>query len=88
MASLESPLGVQSGLVGPSPQARPPQGLYIARTLVQDRREVPVRVLNTTHRDQKLARGSPLAHCDPVTLVTPPIWITARLPSQAPKYRK
>jgi hypothetical protein len=25
----------------------------------------------TTHRDQKLTRGSPLAHCEPVTMVTP-----------------
>jgi hypothetical protein len=72
MARLESPLGVESGLVELSPQARPPQGIYIARSLVQERREVPVRVLNTTHRDQKLARGSPLAHCEPVTLVTSP----------------
>jgi hypothetical protein len=31
-----------------------------------------VRILNTTHRDQKLTRGSPLAHCEPVTMVTPP----------------
>jgi hypothetical protein len=72
MARLESPLGVESGLAELSPQTCPPQGLYIARTVVQDRREVPVRVLNTTHRDQKLARGSLLAHCEPVTLVTPP----------------
>jgi hypothetical protein len=88
MAKLDSPLRVESGLVEPSPQARPPQGIYISRSLVQDRPEVPVRVLNTTHRGQKLARGSPLAHCEPVTLVTPPIWTTARLPRQAPKYRK
>jgi hypothetical protein len=88
MARLESPLGVESDLVETSPQARPTQGIYIARTLVKDRREVPVRVLNTIHRDQKLARVSFLAHCEPVTLVTPPIWITARLPTQAPKFRK
>jgi hypothetical protein len=31
-----------------------------------------MRVLNATHRDQKLMRGSTLAHCEPVTLVTPP----------------
>jgi hypothetical protein len=37
MARLESPLGVESGLVDPSPQARPPQGIYIAKTLVKDR---------------------------------------------------
>jgi hypothetical protein len=31
-----------------------------------------VRVLNATHRDHKLTRGSPLAYCEPVTLVTAP----------------
>jgi hypothetical protein len=72
MARLESHLGVENGLVEPSPQAPPPDGIYIARTLVQDREEVPVRVLNAIHRDQKLTRGSPLAQCEPVTLVTPP----------------
>jgi hypothetical protein len=72
MARLESPLGVENDLVEPSPQAHPPEGIYIARTLVQDRREVPVRVMNATHHDQKLTRGSPLAHCEPITLVTPP----------------
>jgi hypothetical protein len=72
LARFESPLGVENGLVEPSPQAHPPEGIYIARTLVQDRQEVPVRVVNATHRDQKLTRGSPLAHCKPVTLVTPP----------------
>jgi hypothetical protein len=70
MARMKNPLGVENGLVEPSQQAHPPEGIYIARTLVQDRQEVPARVLNPTHRDQKLARGSPLAHCEPVTLVT------------------
>jgi hypothetical protein len=65
MARLENPLGVENGLVEPSPQAHPPEGIYIARTLVQDHQEVPVRVLNATNRDQKLTRGSP-----PGTLVT------------------
>jgi hypothetical protein len=60
MTRLESPLGVENGLVEPSPQAHPPQGLYIARTLVRHRREVPVRVLNDTSRDYKLTKGSPL----------------------------
>jgi hypothetical protein len=69
---MENALGVENGLVESSPQARPPEGIYIARTLVQDRQEIPVRVLNATHRDQKLTRGSPLAHCEPVALVTPP----------------
>jgi hypothetical protein len=64
MARLESPLGVENDLVETNPQAHPPKGIYIARTLVQDCREVPVTVLNTTHRDQKLTKGSPLAYCE------------------------
>jgi hypothetical protein len=52
MARMENPLGVENGLVEPSPQAHPPEGIYVARTLVQDRQEVPGRVLNATHRDQ------------------------------------
>jgi hypothetical protein len=43
---------VENGLVEPSPEAHQPDELYIAMTLVRDRREVPVRVLNATHRDQ------------------------------------
>jgi hypothetical protein len=39
---------------------------------VHDHREVPVRVLNATNREQKLTRGSPLARCEPVMMVTPP----------------
>jgi hypothetical protein len=50
IARMEIPLGVENGLVEPSPQPQPPEGIYIARTLVQ----VPVRILNATHRDQKL----------------------------------
>jgi hypothetical protein len=72
IARLESLLGVENGLVEQSPQAHPPEGIYTARTLVQDRQEVPVRVVNAAHWDQKLTRGSPLAHCEPVTLVIPP----------------
>jgi hypothetical protein len=34
MAKLESPLGVENGLAEPSPQAHPPEGIYIAKTLV------------------------------------------------------
>jgi hypothetical protein len=70
MARIENSLGVENRLVEPSPQAHPPEGIYTARTLVQDRQEVPVRVLNATHRGQKLAKEFPLAHCEPVTLVT------------------
>jgi hypothetical protein len=32
MAKLESPLGIENGLVESSPQARPPDGIYVART--------------------------------------------------------
>jgi hypothetical protein len=51
MARMESSLGVENGLVEPNPQDHPPEGIYIARTLVKDRQEVPVRILNTTHQD-------------------------------------
>jgi hypothetical protein len=54
--------------------AHPPEGLYIARTLVRDCREVPVRVLNVACGNQKLMKGCPLVHCEPVVLVTPPDW--------------
>jgi hypothetical protein len=72
MARLQSHLVVENELVEPSPQVPPPEGFYIARTLAQNRQEVPVRVLNATHRDQKLTRGTPLSQREPVTLVTPP----------------
>jgi hypothetical protein len=72
MARMENPLGVENGLVEPNPQTHQPEGFYVARTLVQDRKEVPVRILNATRLEQKLTRGSILAHCEPVTLVTMP----------------
>jgi hypothetical protein len=72
MARMENPLRVENGLVEPNPQAHPPAGIYVARTLVQDRQEVPVRVLNATLQDQELTRGSTLAQCEPVMLVTMP----------------
>jgi hypothetical protein len=72
MARMEKPLGVENGLVEPNPQAHPTEGIYIARTLVQDRQEVSVRVLNATRRDEKLMRGFTLAHCGSVMLVTAP----------------
>jgi hypothetical protein len=72
MARLQSHLVVENELVEPSPQVLPPEGSYIARTLAQNRLEVPVRVLNSTHPDQKLTKGTPLAQREPVTLVTPP----------------
>jgi hypothetical protein len=55
MARLQRPPGVENGLIQPSPQAHPPEGTYTARTLVQER-QVPLRVLNATHRDQKPTR--------------------------------
>jgi hypothetical protein len=58
IARTQKTLGVEKGLVEPSP--------------IHFRQEVPVRVLNATHRVQTLMRGSSLAHCEPVTLVTPP----------------
>jgi hypothetical protein len=68
MAKLESPLGVENGVVESSPQAHPPEGIYEARTLVRDSREYQ-RVMNVNRRDQKFRKGSPLAQCEPVTLV-------------------
>jgi hypothetical protein len=70
MARLQRQLGVENELVETCPQAPPLEGIYIAITLVQYRQEVPVRVLNATHHDQKLTRRSPLAQCEPGTLVT------------------
>jgi hypothetical protein len=43
---------------------------YIAGTLVKDRLEVPMRALNATCSEQKLMKGPPVAHCEPVTLAT------------------
>jgi hypothetical protein len=37
MARMQNPLEVENRLVEPSPQAHPPEGMYIAKTLVQDR---------------------------------------------------
>jgi hypothetical protein len=51
-ARFVSHLGVENGLVEPSQQAPPLEGIHTARTLAQDRQELPVRVLNATHRDQ------------------------------------
>jgi hypothetical protein len=70
MAQLESPLGVEYALIEPSPGAHIPKGLYIARTLVREQLEVPVRVLNATLHDHKLARRFPITRCEPIALVT------------------
>jgi hypothetical protein len=55
-ARLQSPFRVENDLVEPSPESHPSEGLYIARTLVLDRWEVSVMVLNATYRDQKLMK--------------------------------
>jgi hypothetical protein len=88
MAKLDSPLRFECGLVETSPEARPPRVIYIARTPVQDRREVQVSVLNTTHREQVLARGSHLAHSEPVTLVTPPDFDHRQAPESSSKVQE
>jgi hypothetical protein len=73
MAGLESPFGVENGLVEPSPQAHPLEATYITETLVP---RPPggtgegLECCPAAHRNQKLMRGSPGAHCEPVTLVT------------------
>ncbi|XP_023721191.1 uncharacterized protein LOC111871977 [Cryptotermes secundus] len=41
MAKLKNHFGEENGLVEPSPHAHPPDGIYVARTLVQDFQEVP-----------------------------------------------
>jgi hypothetical protein len=66
MARLESTLEVGNGFTEPSLETPATKELNIARTLA------PVRVLNATYRDHKLTKGSSLAYCEPVTLVTPP----------------
>jgi hypothetical protein len=71
--SIGTPLGVENGLLEPSPETHPPEGLYIARTLARDRREVLLWVRNATLRNQqKLTKGSHLTHSEPVTLVALP----------------
>jgi hypothetical protein len=65
MARLKNPAGVESVLIEPSPEAHAPEGLYIYRALVRDRREVPTMVLNATRR------GTDLARYEALTLVAP-----------------
>jgi hypothetical protein len=59
MAQLENPIGVENGLIEPSLEAHLLKGLNTAKTVVWARWEVPVRVLNAAHRDQKLTKVSP-----------------------------
>jgi hypothetical protein len=73
--SIREPLGGENGLIEPNPETPALKGLYIARMariLIRDCREVAVRFLNATRRDRKLTKGSPMAHCEPVTLMTLP----------------
>jgi hypothetical protein len=70
-ASVDGLIGVENGLVEPNPEVHPPEGLYTARTLVRDSWEVPCEGPECC-RDWKLTKGSPMAHCEPVILMTPP----------------
>jgi hypothetical protein len=70
MVRWEIPLGVENGLIESTLEPHLPEGIYIARTLVQDCREVPVRALNAvaTRSSQNVSPW----HNVSVTLVTPP----------------
>jgi hypothetical protein len=57
-AWFKSPLEVASDLVEISAEAYHTKGLHIARILVSDQQEVPVRVLNATHGDQVLSQST------------------------------
>jgi hypothetical protein len=70
--SIGESLGRQNGLGEPSPEAHGPEGLYIAAAVVRDCQEVLVRVPNATRCDQRFTKECPLAHFEPLTLVTPP----------------
>jgi hypothetical protein len=61
--------GEENSPVEPSPVINLPEGLYTVQTMIRNRREVPVRVLNATHPNES-SQKSPLAHCEPVPLVT------------------
>jgi hypothetical protein len=82
MARLESPFGGENGLGERSLEAHAPKN----KTLVRKCRELPVRVLNSNRHDQKLKDGSPVAHCEPVTLVAPPDVEQPQVQDTAPKF--
>jgi hypothetical protein len=70
MAPLESPLGVENGLIQPTPGAHPPEGLHS--------QDPGPRRSGGTHEDPKCYPSRPLAHeriplshFDPYTLLTP-----------------
>jgi hypothetical protein len=50
----------------------PRSGKWPDTTEPEGHRDVPVRILIATRRYQKFTKGSLLAHCEPVTLVTSP----------------
>jgi hypothetical protein len=70
-AWLEDPLEVANCVVEPSLKSYYHEGLYIARTLVQAWKEVPVTIVNVSNWDQMLPEGTILGHCKPVTCVDP-----------------
>jgi hypothetical protein len=69
IARLESPLGAEEYLIELSPEAYDPERICIARTLVQDQWEISASHEYCLLRSDK--KGSSLAHCGPVMLVTP-----------------
>jgi hypothetical protein len=74
IARLESLLGVENGPVEPSPEAHPPEGSFIARTLVRDCREVYVRLLDANRQEQKLRKASLQSHwCPPFDVEQPQV---------------
>jgi hypothetical protein len=87
MASLESPLEVENGLVEQSPEAHAPEELYRARTLIQDCWEVAMTVINVICPDQKLTKGSSLAHYEPVMLVNPRNVKQPQIQDTTPKFK-
>jgi hypothetical protein len=87
IARLKRPLGVENDVIELTPEAQVPKGLYIARTVAQDCREIPARVLNAALRDQMLTTGTLLAHFVPVTLVPHPMLNNHRSETLPRNYR-
>jgi hypothetical protein len=78
MVRSESPLEVESSLIEQRLQVHPPAEIDIARTSNRRRREVPLR-----------ASYAVLAHCEPVTLVTPQCYVTnAGMMQSVEKYQE
>jgi hypothetical protein len=70
VCKIGEPLEMVNGLVESSPESHPPRILH-SQDPFRDPREVLVRVLNTTRREQKLMKGFSQTFYEPVTLVTP-----------------